>query len=73
MNKQEPKYNLIYVPAESYMLSTTDDNTVRSFIKLKKPIKVLMLEDMGDKLKVLHDNDTWLIEKKHLRGIYDQI
>tara|TARA_A100001515_G_C4513871_1_gene191108 strand:- start:89 stop:256 length:168 start_codon:yes stop_codon:yes gene_type:complete len=54
------------------MLSTADDNTVRSFIKLKKPIKVLMLEDLGDKLKVLHDNDTWLVEKKHLRGIYDQ-
>jgi len=72
LKKQKLKYNLVYVPAESYMLSTADDNTVRSFIKLKKPIKVLMLEDLGDKLKVLHDNDTWLVEKKHLRGIYDQ-
>lgn len=66
------KYDLVYVPAESYMLATAEDNTVRSFIKLKKPINVIMLEDLGDKLKVLHDNNTWLIEKKHLRGIYDQ-
>ena len=71
--KKNSNYDLIYVPAESYMLATAEDNTVRSFIKLKKPIKVIMLEDLGDKLKVLHDNDTWLIEKKHLRGIYDQI
>ncbi len=71
--KKKSNYDLIYVPAESYMLATAEDNTVRSFIKLKKPIKVIMLEDLGDKLKVLHDNDTWLIEKKHLRGIYDQI
>ena len=71
--RKKSNYDLIYVPAESYMLATAEDNTVRSFIKLKKPIKVIMLEDLGDKLKVLHDNDTWLIEKKHLRGIYDQI
>lgn len=70
--KKKGKYDLVYVPAESYMLATADDDTVRSFIKLKKPVKVIMLEDLGDKLKVLHDNDTWLIEKKHLRGIYDQ-
>ena len=66
------KYDLVYVPAESYMISFAEDNTVSNFIKLKKPIKVLMLEDLGDKLKVLHDNNIWLIEKKHLRGIYDQ-
>lgn len=72
MTREKMKYNLVYVPAESYMLSTAEDNTVRSFIKLKKPIKVIMLEDLGDKLRVLHDNDTWLVEKKHLRGIYDQ-
>ena len=70
--KKKAKYDLVYVPAESYMLSTEQDDTVKSFIKLKKPINVIMLEDLGDKLRVLHDNSTWLIEKKHLRGIYDQ-
>ena len=70
--KKKANYDLIYVPAESYMLSTAEDDTVKSFIKLKKPVKVIMLEDLGDKLRVLHDNSTWLIEKKHLRGIYDQ-
>jgi len=70
--KKKRKYDLIYVPAESYMLSVVEDNTVKNYIKLKKPINVILLEDMGDKLRVLHDNSTWLIEKKHLRGIYDQ-
>ena len=70
--KKKRKYDLVYVPAESYMLSVVEDNTVKNFIKLKKPINVILLEDMGDKLRVLHDNNTWLIEKKHLRGIYDQ-
>jgi len=71
--RKKNNYDLIYVPAESYMLATAEDDTVRSFIKLKKPIKVIMLEDLGDKLKVLHDNNTWLVEKKHLRGIYDKV
>ena len=71
MNKKR-KYDLVYVPAESYMMSLAEDDTVNSFIRLTKPIKVIMLEDLGTKLKVLHDNNTWLIEKKHLRGIYDQ-
>ena len=70
--KKRAKYDLVYVPAESYMLSAAEDDTVKSFIKLEKPINVIMLEDLGDKLRVLHDNSTWLIEKKHLRGIYDQ-
>ena len=70
--KKKANYDLIYVPAESYMLSTEEDDTVKSFIKLEKPVNVIMLEDLGDKLRVLHDNSTWLIEKKHLRGIYDQ-
>ena len=70
--KKKRKYDLVYVPAESYMLSVVEDNTVKNYIKLKKPINVILLEDMGDKLRVLHDNSTWLIEKKHLRGIYDQ-
>ena len=70
--KKKANYNLVYIPAESYMLSTAEDDTVESFIKLEKPINVIMLEDLGDKLRVLHDNSTWLIEKKHLRGIYDQ-
>jgi hypothetical protein len=70
--KKKRKYDLVYVPAESYMLSVVEDNTVKNYIKLKKPINVILLEDMGDKLRVLHDNNTWLIEKKHLRGIYDQ-
>ena len=70
--KNKTKYDLVYVPAESYMLATAEDDTVKSFIKLKKPINVLMLEDLGDKLRVLHDNSTWIIEKKHLRGTYDQ-
>ena len=70
--KKKRKYDLVYVPAESYMLSVVEDNTVRNYIKLKKPINVILLEDLGDKLRVLHDNNTWLIEKKHLRGIYDQ-
>ena len=73
MKRKKTNYNLVYVPAESYMLSTAEDNTVKSFIKLKKPINVIMLEDLGDRLKVLHDNSTWLVEKKHLRGIYDQV
>ena len=73
MIKKKRKYDLVYVPAESYMLSVVEDNTVKNYIKLKKPINVILLEDMGDKLRVLHDNSTWLIEKKHLRGIYDQI
>jgi len=72
MMKKKRKYDLVYVPAESYMLSVVEDNTVKNYIKLKKPINVILLEDMGDKLRVLHDNSTWLIEKKHLRGIYDQ-
>ena len=71
--KKKRKYDLVYVPAESYMLSVVEDNTVKNYIKLKKPINVILLEDMGDKLRVLHDNSTWLIEKKHLRGVYDQI
>mgnify|MGYP003115500810 CR=1 FL=1 len=68
---KKTNYDLIYVPAESYMMSYADDDTVKNFVKLKKPIKAIMLEDLGDKLRILHDNNTWLIEKKHLRGIND--
>jgi len=67
------KYDLLYVPAETYMLATAEDNTIRSFIKLKKPVNVILLGDEGDKLSVLHENKKWLIEKKHMRGIYDQL
>ncbi len=69
MNKEN--YDLIYVPAETYMLATTDDNTIESFVKLRKPVNVLMLKDAGDKIQVLHENRKWLIEKKYLRGIHD--
>jgi len=69
--KKKMNYDLIYVPAESYMMSYAEDNTVKNFVKLKKPIKAIMLEDLGDKLRILHDNNTWLVEKKHLRGIND--
>jgi len=68
----EGKFNLIYVPAETYMLSTAADNTVESFVKLRKPVNVLLLGDVGDKVQVLHENRKWLIEKTQLRGIYDQ-
>ena len=37
--KKKGKYDLVYVPAESYMLATADDDTVRSFIKLKKHLR----------------------------------
>ncbi len=68
----EEKFNLIYVPAETYMLSTAEDNTVRSFMKLHKPVNVLLLGDFGDRIQVLHENKKWMIEKTQLRGIYDQ-
>ena len=67
------KGDLIYVPAETYMLSTAADDTVNSFVKLRKPVNVLLLKDTGDKIQVLHENKKWLIEKTQLRGIYDQI
>ena len=41
--KKKKKYDLIYVPAETYMLAPGEDNTVRSFIKLDKPAQVLLL------------------------------
>tara|TARA_R100000234_G_scaffold29594_2_gene17162 strand:- start:3116 stop:3319 length:204 start_codon:yes stop_codon:yes gene_type:complete len=65
------EFDLIYVPAETYMLKTGIDDTVQSFIKLNKPASVILLEDMGQKVKVLHENKNWLIEKKHLRGLHD--
>lgn len=65
------KYDLIYVPAETYMLSLAEDKTIRSFTKLKKPVKVLFLGERENKFRVLHENKEWLIEKTHLRGIYD--
>ena len=65
------KYDLIYVPAETYMLSLSEDKTVKSFTKLKKPINVLLLGEKGNKFRVLHENKEWLIEKTQLRGIYD--
>ena len=71
MNKEN--FNLIYVPAETYMFSTAEDNTVKGYLKLCRPVNVLLLKDDGDKVQVLHENKKWLIEKRQLRGIYDQI
>tara|TARA_R100000005_G_C4975747_1_gene187230 strand:- start:1127 stop:1348 length:222 start_codon:yes stop_codon:yes gene_type:complete len=70
--KKKKKYDLIYVPAETYMLAPGEDNTVRSFIKLDKPAQVLLLGVEGQMLSVLHENKKWFIEKKQMRGNYDQ-
>ena len=70
MTRKE-NYDLIYVPAETYMLAAADDDTIESFVKLCKPVNVLLLKDAGDKIQVLHENKKWLIEKKYLRGIHD--
>ena len=69
---KKKKYDLIYIPAETYMLSPDEDNTVKSFIKLDKPAHVLLLGVDGGMLSVLHENKKWFIEKKQMRGIYDQ-
>ena len=65
------KYDLIYVPADTYMLMTGADQTIQSFIKLKKPARVILLEDQDKHVKVLHEDRDWLIEKRHLRGLND--
>ena len=65
------EFDLVYVPAETYMLKTGTDDTVQSFIKLNKPASVILLEDLGHRVKVLHENKNWLIEKKYLRGLHD--
>jgi len=70
---KKKKYELIYVPAETYMLSPAKATPAQSFIKLSKPVNVLLLGEVGDKLSVLHENKKWLIEKKQMRGIYDQL
>ena len=69
MKKRE--FDLIYVPAETYMLRTGTDETIQSFIKLKKPVSVILLENKDKHVKVLHEDKNWLIEKKYLRGLND--
>ncbi len=66
------KYDLIYVPAETYMLSPGEDNTIKSFMKLEKPAHVLLLGVENGMLSVLHENKKWFIEKKQMRGLHDQ-
>ena len=65
------KYDLIYVPADTYMLMTGVDETIQIFIKLKKPASVILLEDRDKHVRVLHEDRDWLIEKTHLRGLND--
>ncbi len=53
------------------MLRTGADETIQSFIKLTKPVSVILLENKDKHVKVLHEDKNWLIEKKYLRGLND--
>ena len=63
---------LVYAPAEVMLCkfekdsSGFEDSTINSYLKLEKPVHLLITKEQTLLYEVLYENDTWYVKKNEV-------